>query len=74
MLLPAQWTVNGEVLTREELFTSGFMGEDEAVTIKALQADVDNQEGATIYITAGYEIINQSGVHAIANLGVNIED
>jgi hypothetical protein len=72
--LPAEWTVNGNVLTREELFTSGFMSEGEAVTIKALQADVDNQQGATIYITVGYEIVNQSSVHAFANLGVNIED
>lgn len=72
--LPAEWTVKGNILTREELFTSGYMSEGEAVTIKALQADVDNQKGATIYITVGYEIINQSGVHAIANIGVNIED
>jgi hypothetical protein len=72
--LPAQWTVNDQVLSREELFTSGFMGEGQAVTIKALQADVDNQQGATIYITAGYKIINQSGAQATANLGINIED
>lgn len=72
--LPGEWTVNSNLLTREELFTSGYISEGEAVTIKALQADVDNKEGTIIYITVGYEIINQSGVHAIANLGMNVED
>ena len=72
--LPAEWTINGNILTREELFTSGYINDGEAVKIKALQADVENQEGAVIYISVGYEIINQSGVQAIANLGVNIED
>lgn len=72
--LPAEWTVNNEILSREELFTNGYMSEGETVTIKALEAEVTNKEGLRIYITAGYEIINKSGVHAIANIGVNIED
>lgn len=71
--LPAEWTVDDEVLTREELFASGFLSEGESVTVKALRADLIDKEGLCIYLLIGYEIINQEGVHSIANLHVNIE-
>lgn len=72
--LPAEWTVDNEVLTREELFASGYLSEGESVTVKALGADLIDKEGLRIYLLVGYEIINESGVHATANLRVNIED
>lgn len=74
VILPAEWTVNGEVLTREELFSSGYLGEGETVSVKALGADMIDKEGLRIYLLVGYELVNQSGVNAIANLRVNIED
>ena len=71
--LPADWTVDGEVLTLEELFASGYLREGESITVKALGADVIDKEGLRIYLLVGYEIIDDAGVHAIANLHVNIE-
>jgi hypothetical protein len=35
---------------------------------------VIDKEGLRIYLLIGYEIINESGAHAYANLHVNIED
>ena len=72
--LPAEWTVDNAVLTREELFACGYLSEGESVTVKALGADLIDKEGLRIYLLVGYEIINESGVHATANLRVNIED
>ncbi|WNZ30094.1 MAG: hypothetical protein IAX21_04375 [Candidatus Bathyarchaeota archaeon] len=72
--LPAEWTVNNEVLTREELMASGYMCAGETITIKTLQAEVTNKEGLRIYITAAYELTNQAGQTAIANIIINIED
>ncbi len=71
--LPDKWTVDGEVLTREELFGSGYLSEGESIIVKALGADVIDKEGLRIYLLVGYEIIDDAGVHAIANLAVNIE-
>ncbi|TSA56032.1 hypothetical protein D4R42_04350 [bacterium] len=72
--LPAEWTVDGEVLTREELFASGYLSEGKSITVKALGADMIDREGLHIYMLVGYEIIDDAGVHAIANLAVNIEN
>jgi len=72
--LPAEWTVEKEVVTREELFASGYLNEGQSITVKALGADLVNKEGIHIYLLVGYEIINELGVHATANLPINIED
>jgi hypothetical protein len=72
--LPAEWTVNNEALTREELLTSGHMSAGESITIQTLQAQATNKQGVTIYITAAYELTNQVGQTAIANIIINIED
>ena len=72
--LPAEWTVNNQVLTREELLTSGYMSPGETSTIQALQAQATNKQGVTVYITAGYELTNQLGQTAVANIIINIED
>ena len=71
--LPAEWIVDGEVLTQEELFASGYLSEGESISVKALGADVIDKEALRIYLLVGYEIIDDAGVHAIANLPVNIE-
>ena len=72
--LPAEWVVNNEVLTREELMTTGYMCEGETITIQALQAQATNKQGVTVYITAAYKLTNQAGQTAIANIIINIED
>ena len=72
--LPDEWTVNGEVLTREGLFTSGYLNEGETVSLKALGADIIDKEGLRIYLIVGYETVNESGITATANLRINIED
>jgi len=46
---------------------------DENITVKALGADLIDKEGLRIYLLVGYEIINEAGVHAYANLHINIE-
>ena len=71
--LPEEWIVDGEVVTPQGLFAGGYLSEGENVTVKALGADVIDKEGLRIYLLVGYEIIDQSGVHATANLAVNIE-
>jgi hypothetical protein len=71
--LPAEWTVDGEVLTLEELFASGYLSEGESITVKALGADLIDKMGLRIYLLVGYEIIDDADVHATANLPVNIE-
>jgi hypothetical protein len=71
--LSQAWTVNGEVTMREELFESGYLSEGENTTVKALRADVINKQGLCVYLLLGYEIINESTVHAYAILPFNIE-
>ncbi|MCW4022219.1 MAG: hypothetical protein NWF02_03530 [Candidatus Bathyarchaeota archaeon] len=72
--LPAEWTVNNEVRTREELLTSDYMSTGETITIQALQAQTTNKQGVTIYITATYKLTNQAGQTAIVNIIINIEE
>jgi len=71
--LSREWTVNGELMTREELFESDYLSEGENITVRALRADVIDREGLCIYLLLGYEIIDESGVHAHAVLPFNIE-
>jgi len=71
--LPQAWTVDGQIMMREELFESGYLSEGETITVKALRADVIDKEGLCVYLLLGYEIINESTVHAHAILSFNIE-
>ncbi|MCK4440148.1 hypothetical protein KAU85_04100 [Candidatus Bathyarchaeota archaeon] len=71
--LPQEWIVDQELTMREELFESGYLSGDESVNIKALRADVIDKEGLCIYLLLGYEIINDSNIHAYAVLPFNIE-
>jgi hypothetical protein len=71
--LPQAWTVNGEIIMREELFESGYLSEGENITVKALRADVIDKEGLCVYLLLGYEIIDESGANACAVLPFNIE-
>lgn len=71
--LPQTWAVDGELTRREELFDSGYLSVGENITVKALRADVIDKEELCIYLLLGYEIIDESGVHAYAVLPFNIE-
>ena len=73
VILPAEWIISGEPVMREELFASGYLSEGENRTVKALGANLVEKEGLHIYLLVGYEIINESGIHAYANLPINIE-
>ncbi len=55
------------------LFGSGYLSEGENITVKALSANLIDKEGLRIYLTVAYEIIDESGVYAYANLPFNIE-
>ncbi len=71
--LPRAWTVNEDIMMREELFESGYLSEGETITVKALRADVIDKEGLCVYLLLGYEIINEASVRAYAVLPFNIE-
>jgi len=71
--LPRAWTVDGEIVMREELFESGYLSEGETITVKALRADVIDKEGLCVYLLLGYEIINEASVRAYAILPFNIK-
>jgi len=72
--LPAEWTIKNEVVKREDLFTRDYLNEGQSITVKALGANVIDKDGVRIYLLVGYKIINELGVHATANLPINIED
>jgi hypothetical protein len=71
--LSQAWIIDEELTMREELFESGYLSKGENIVVKALRADVIAKEGLRIYLLLGYEIIDESGVHAYAVLPFNIE-
>lgn len=71
--LPPVWTINYEVMQTEELFNNTFSSIGQNVTVKALKAVLFENEGLSINIIMGYEIINAESVHAYAVLPFNIE-
>lgn len=72
--LPSEWTIGDELVLREELFVSNYLSVGENVIVKVLKANLVDKEGLRIYVLVGYEIINESGDYAYANLRINIED
>jgi len=71
--LPSVWTLNYEVMRREELFNDTFSSIGQNVTVKALKAVLLEGDGFSINVMMGYEIINADSVHAYAVLPFNIE-
>jgi hypothetical protein len=71
--LPDEWTVENDVLLREELFEAGFLTSGENITIEALRTNLIEKEEMSIYFLIGYKIINSTGIPAYAALPVNIE-
>jgi hypothetical protein len=71
--LPQEWIVDEELIMRGELFESDYLSVGENITVKALSGNVIDKEGLRIYLLLGYEIIDESSVHAYAALPFNIE-
>ena len=71
--LPEEWTVETNIVTREMLFGSGYLNQGENVTVKALRTNLFEKVGLSIYFLIGYEIIDDTDVHAYAVLPINIE-
>ena len=71
--LPEEWIVDGEEVTVEELFTTGYLTEGENITVKTLRANLIEKGWLNIYVSIGYEIVDDAGTYAYANLDVNIE-
>jgi hypothetical protein len=71
--LAEEWIIEGEVVAREELVSCGYLSEGENITIKALRADLIYKPLLSIYIVIGYEIIDDTGAYAHANMDINIE-
>jgi len=71
--LPQEWIVDEELMMRRELFENGYLSVGENITVKALSGNVIDKEGLRIYLLLGYEIIDESSVHAYAALPFNIE-
>lgn len=71
--LPPVWTLNYEVMQREELFNNTFSSIGQNVTVKALKTILFENDGLSINVMMGYEIINADSIHAYAVLPFNIE-
>ncbi len=71
--LPKVWTVNYEVMQREELFNGTFSSVGQSVTVKALKTVLFEGDGFSVTVMMGYEIINADSAHAYAVLPFNIE-
>jgi hypothetical protein len=71
--LPEEWIVDGEEVTFEELFTSGYLSEGESITVKTLRINLIEKVGLNIYVSIGYEITDDTCTQAYANMDVNIE-
>jgi hypothetical protein len=71
--LPPMWTVEEELVERQELLENGYLTVGEEITVNALRANAVEKESVRIHLLLGYEITNGSDVHAYAVLPFNIE-
>lgn len=74
VILPPAWNVDSEVMGVWKLFNQSYVANGDGVTIKALKDAYTNDQGVTISIIFGYEIVdNTNGNHLYAVLPFNIE-
>jgi hypothetical protein len=73
IVLPEEWTVGTDVITRERLSENNYLDQGENVTVKALRTNLFKKTSFNICLLIGYEIVDDSGDHAYAALPVNIE-
>jgi hypothetical protein len=73
VLLPKDWTLNGEVVDSATLFNGTFVSPGHSVTIRVLESQEFSNANFSINVMLGYEAINATGTHAYAVLPFNIQ-
>jgi hypothetical protein len=73
ILLPPKWIVGEKVLETEDLFETGYLAVGQSITVETLKGTLVTKEAYSIYVLFGYEIINESSVHAYVVLPFNIK-
>jgi hypothetical protein len=73
VLLPKEWTLNNEVVSRADLFNGTFASSGQSVTLKVLESTVFSNSNLSINVMMGYEATNATGTHAYAVLPFNIQ-
>lgn len=73
IMLPNEWTVGNDAVSRSILFNGTFASPGQNVTVKVLESDVFSNASFSINTMLGYEAINASSVHAYAVLPFNIQ-
>lgn len=73
IMLPREWTVGSDVVSRSTLFNGTFASPGQTVTVKVLESDVFSNASFSINTMLAYEAINASSVHAYAVLPFNIQ-
>jgi hypothetical protein len=73
VLLPKDWTLGNEVLSRANLFNGTFASHGQSVTVKVLESYLFSNSNFSINAMVGYEAINATGTHAYAVLPFNIQ-
>ena len=71
--LPEEWNVETTIVAREMLFERGYLNVNEQVTVRTLRIDIISKSLLSIYLSIGYEIIDETGSRAYAILPINIE-
>jgi hypothetical protein len=73
IILPSQWTVDTEVMTRTQLFNGTFTGIGKPITVTALKLTLFENQNININLLWGYRVTNTNSTTAYALLPFNIE-
>jgi hypothetical protein len=73
VLLPKDWIVDNEVVSRASLFNGTFASPGQSVMVYVLESDVFSNASFSINVMMGYEAINATAAHAYAVLPFNIQ-
>jgi hypothetical protein len=73
VLLPKDWTLGNEVVSRAALFNGTFALSGQNVTVKVLENNVFSNANFSINEMLGYEAINATNAQAYAVLPFNIQ-
>ncbi|HVO37021.1 MAG TPA: hypothetical protein VMT01_02500 [Candidatus Acidoferrum sp.] len=72
IMLPRQWTLGNEVVSRATLFNGTFASAGQNVTIKVIESTTFSNANFSLNVMIGYEAINATDTHACAVLPFNI--
>jgi len=73
VLVPKEWSINNEVVSRASLFNGTFASPGQTVTVKVLKSDIVSNANLSINLMLGYEAINAAATQAYAVLPFNIQ-